>query len=153
MDNTKENIECQFLPDIVEVLRFLRNYNMKETETCIRRECDSVIRKISSTNENEYLRNSTNVYNYFIVYSYLSNFIIKSPYQIELIQFLFPLFVHLYLDLIEYNYINEYNYTYFYFLFNNKHINRLYKQEEILMRNCSIKNIIWFRHMILILFN
>jgi len=110
MDNTKESIEhfcCQFLPDIVDLLRFLRNYHMKETETCFRRECHLFVHQISSTNENRCLRNSTNVNDYFIVYSYLSNFIYNSPYQIELIQFLFPLFVHLYLDLIEHNYIKE----------------------------------------------
>jgi len=106
MDNTKESIEhfcCQTLPNIVELFRFLRKHNLKETETCIRRECHSFVHQI----ETKYLRNSTNVHDYFIVYSYLSNFINNSPYQIELIQFLFPLFVHFYLDLIEYNYINE----------------------------------------------
>jgi hypothetical protein len=113
MDKTKESIErlChQFLPDIVDLLRFLRNYNMKETETCFRRECHSLVNtlnKTSITTEDQYGCNSININDYFVVYSYLSNFIVNSPYQIELKQFLFPLFVHLYLDLIEHNYINE----------------------------------------------
>jgi transcription initiation factor TFIID subunit 5 len=115
MDDTNESMDGfsdQFPPDMVDVLGFLRNHNMKETETCFRRECHSLINKISSSNEHQYLRNSTNVNDYFAVYSYLSNFIFNSPYQIELIQFLFPLFVHLYLDLIEYNYIQECQYFY-----------------------------------------
>ncbi|CAF0841814.1 unnamed protein product [Adineta steineri] len=113
MDNSKESIErlChQFLPDIVDLLRFLRTYNMKETETCFRRECHSLVNtlnKTSVTNEDQSIPNSINVNDYFVVYSYLSNFIFNSPYQIELMQFLFPLFVHLYLDLLEHNYINE----------------------------------------------
>ena len=96
MDGLTEN-------EIDDLLRFLQNNNLKETEICFRRECHSLIH----TSINQCLRNSANVNDYFIVYSYLSNFILNSPYQIELIQFLFPVFVHLYLDLIEYNYINE----------------------------------------------
>jgi hypothetical protein len=105
MNDPKERFSCQFSPDIIDLFRCLRNYDMKQTEACLRREYHSLIN--TSTNENQCLRNSTNVHDYFIVYSYLSNFILNSPYQIELIQFLFPVFVHLYLDLIEYNYINE----------------------------------------------
>jgi hypothetical protein len=110
MDDTKESIErlChQFLPDIVDLLRFLRSHNMKETEICFRRECHSLVKKISPINETQCLRNSANVNDYFVVYSCLSNFIYNSPYQLELIQFLFPVFVHFYLDLIEYNYLKE----------------------------------------------
>lgn len=94
-------------PDIINLLHLLRNYNMKETETCFHLEYQSLIHQTSPVNEDQCIRNSSNINDYFIVYSYISNYIFKSSYQIELIQFLFPLFVHLYLDLLEHNYINE----------------------------------------------
>lgn len=76
--------------DLVEIVRFLRKYNMKQTELCVDREFKFV-----------------DVNDYFVVYSYLSKFILNSAYQLELVQCLFPFFVHLYLDLIEKNYIEE----------------------------------------------
>ena len=72
-----------------ELLRFFRHYQLKDTEWCFRRECPSLVN------------------DYFLLYKYLEKFILHSPYQLELIQFLFPLFVHFYLDLIEHDYIEE----------------------------------------------
>ncbi|CAF1057614.1 unnamed protein product [Rotaria sordida] len=112
MDNAKESLCHQYLPDIAELVRFLRQNNMKQTELCFHREYHSLGNKISLTNDNQYIHNSINVNDYFVVYSCLSNFIFNSSYQIELIQCLFPLFVHFYLDLIEHNYINECQYFY-----------------------------------------
>ncbi|CAF2035459.1 unnamed protein product [Rotaria magnacalcarata] len=94
MENTNES---QDSPDIAELIRFLQKNNLKKTELCFRREYDSRSNQISSVNVNDY----------FAVYSCLSNFILNSSYQLELIQCLFPLFVHLYLDLIEYNSTDE----------------------------------------------
>ena len=110
MDNTSESIESvrhQFSPDIADLVRFLRTNNMTRTELCFRREYHSLITKISSNDHSQSVHNSIDVNDYFAVYSCLSNFIFNSSYQIELIQCLFPLFVHLYLDLIENNHINE----------------------------------------------
>ncbi|CAF1326123.1 unnamed protein product [Rotaria sp. Silwood1] len=107
MDNTMESFYHQYSPDIIELIRFLQQNNMKQTELCFYREYYSLNNKISLTNDNKYIHNLLNVNDYFVIYSCLSNFIFNSSYQIELIQCLFPLFVHFYLDLIEHNYINE----------------------------------------------
>lgn len=92
-----------------EIVQSLRKSHFNQTELCFYRE---YLQRLSSNHFLPSLRNSANVYDYFAVYSYLANFIDQSSYQIELIQFLFPLFVHLYLDLIEHDYIKESQYFY-----------------------------------------
>lgn len=72
-----------------ELLRFFRTYQLTHTELCFRRECPSLVN------------------DYFLVYACLQKFILQSSYQSELIQFLFPLFVHFYLNLIEQHHYEE----------------------------------------------
>lgn len=92
-----------------DIVQSLRQSHFNQTELCFYRE---YLQRLSLNNFLPSLRNSANVYDYFAVYSYLVNFIDQSLYRIELIQFLFPLFVHLYLDLIEHDYIKESQYFY-----------------------------------------
>ncbi|CAF0753559.1 unnamed protein product [Adineta ricciae] len=99
MDTAKEHEKL----DIVDLLRLLRSYNMKETEARLRQE----YRSLTSTDHQTSFTTRLNVNDYFIVYSYLLDFIMSSHYQIELIQFLFPLFVHMYVDLIEHDYLDD----------------------------------------------
>lgn len=91
-----------FSPEMADLLGFLRTHEMKETELSLRREYHSLI-----TPELSSPRSSVNVNDYFVVYSCLSTFILHSVYRIELMQFLFPIFVHFYLSLLEEDYIDE----------------------------------------------
>ena len=110
MDPSKESRERfpdRQSPEMVDLLRFLRSHQMKETELSLRRECHSLFNPISSAPDLSSPRCSINVHDYFTVYACLSNFILHSFYRIELMQFLFPIFVHFYLNLLEYDYIEE----------------------------------------------
>jgi len=104
-----ENTSSSSSSDIAEVFRLLQFYYFKETEICLRHEYYS----------NSLLRNETTVNDYFVVYSYLTKFIFQSAYQLELIQFLFPIFVHLFLDLIQSNSIFECQQFYRTFLYHS----------------------------------
>lgn len=71
--------------EFLDFIRFCQENQLKQTEECFRHECHT----------------HADVDHYFQIYSCLSKFILESAYRIELIQFLFPIFVHIYIKMID----------------------------------------------------
>jgi hypothetical protein len=90
-----------------DLLAFLHAHDMKETEACVRREHVTCVDRISTNNDILSLELSMTINDYFVIYSCLSQFIFRSTNKIELVQFLFPMFVHFYLTMIEHDFIDE----------------------------------------------
>ncbi|CAF1030087.1 unnamed protein product [Didymodactylos carnosus] len=108
----KFEVSCPHItPDLIELLRFLRGNNMKKTEDCLRKEFKNLVENITSPSKFP-LRCYTRPHDYFEVYQLivtfiLSNIMSSTSANNELLQLLFPLFVHFYIDLIEQQYLEE----------------------------------------------
>jgi hypothetical protein len=83
--------------DLFDLLACFRRYQFTESESCLRREAHMLLERTAE------LRTS----DYFIIYSSLAEFVRRSIYYLELIQFLFPVFVHFYLQLLEQGHLDE----------------------------------------------
>ena len=97
-----------------ELFRCLREHRMIETEACARREYRSFVTPSADTNAS--LVNGIDVEDYYAIFAGLTDFVSQSPYQIELTQFLFPVFVHLYFNLLENGRLDECRHFYAQFI-------------------------------------